>query len=40
MCTSVVDSTCVHTDIHKYVRTYSVNEYAQMYIYIYLYVVD
>ena len=32
MCTYVIDSTCVNTDIHKYVRTY--NEYAQMCIYI------
>ena len=37
MWTYVIDSTCVNTDIHKYVRTYSVNEYAQMYIYIYVY---
>ena len=40
MCTYVVASTCVNNDVHKNVRTYSVNEYAQMYIYIYIYVID
>ena len=36
MCTYVIDSTCVNSDIHKYVRTYSVNEYAQMCIYMFI----